>query len=114
MKFLPHYDKKLFEERVEIYKNLLTKFNQIHNLTHFKNIDENIQDSIEILNFVDLRQAQNIIDVGSGAGFPAIFLCFLLENPFYLFEPNAKKAAFFKKCQNRMRTSKSQHFQRKN
>lgn len=96
MKFLPDYDKKLFEKRVEIYKNLLKKFNQIHNLTHFKNIDENIQDSIEILNFIDLTKAKNIIDIGSGAGFPAIFLSFLLDSRFYLFEPNAKKAAFLR------------------
>lgn len=96
MKFLPDYDKKFFEKRVEIYKNLLKKFNQIHNLTHFKNIDENIQDSIEILNFIDLTKAQNIIDIGSGAGFPAIFLSFLLDSRFYLFEPNAKKAAFLR------------------
>lgn len=73
MKFLPHYDEKFFLQRVEIYKNLLKKFNQIHNLTQLKNIDENIQDSIEILNFIDLTKAQNIIDIGSGAGFPAIF-----------------------------------------
>ncbi|QBL12395.1 16S rRNA (guanine(527)-N(7))-methyltransferase RsmG [Campylobacter helveticus] len=96
MKFLPDYDKKLFEKRVEIYKNLLKKFNQIHNLTHFKNIDENIQDSIEILNFIDLTKAQNVIDIGSGAGFPAIFLSFLLDSRFYLFEPNAKKSAFLR------------------
>ena len=96
MKFLPDYDKKLFEKRVEIYKNLLKKFNQIHNLTHFKNIDENIQDSIEILNFIDITKAQNIIDIGSGAGFPAIFLSFLLDSRFYLFEPNAKKSAFLR------------------
>ncbi|WP_279039331.1 16S rRNA (guanine(527)-N(7))-methyltransferase RsmG [Campylobacter helveticus] len=96
MKFLPDYDKKLFEKRVEIYKNLLKKFNQIHNLTHFKNIDENIQDSIEILNFIDITKAQNIIDIGSRAGFPAIFLSFLLDSRFYLFEPNAKKSAFLR------------------
>ena len=96
MKFLPVYDKKLFEKRVEIYKNLLKKFNQIHNLTHFKNIDENIQDSIEILNFIDITKAQNIIDIGSRAGFPAIFLSFLLDSRFYLFEPNAKKSAFLR------------------
>ncbi|EOC3264555.1 16S rRNA (guanine(527)-N(7))-methyltransferase RsmG [Campylobacter upsaliensis] len=96
MKFLPHYDEKIFLQRVEIYKNLLKKFNQIHNLTQLKNIDENIQDSIEILNFIDLTKAQNIIDIGSGAGFPAIFLSFLLDSRFYLFEPNAKKAAFLR------------------
>lgn len=96
MKFLSNYDEKLFEKRVEIYKNLLKKFNQIHNLTQLKNIDENIQDSIEILNFIDFKNAQNIVDVGSGAGFPAIFLSFLLDNNFTLFEPNVKKAAFLR------------------
>ncbi|EAH6025240.1 16S rRNA (guanine(527)-N(7))-methyltransferase RsmG [Campylobacter upsaliensis] len=96
MKFLPHYDEKIFLRRVEIYKNLLKKFNQIHNLTQLKNIDENIQDSIEILNFIDLTKAQNIADIGSGAGFPAIFLSFLLDSRFYLFEPNAKKSAFLR------------------
>ncbi|MCR2099277.1 16S rRNA (guanine(527)-N(7))-methyltransferase RsmG [Campylobacter upsaliensis] len=96
MKFLPHYDEKIFLQRVEIYKNLLKQFNQIHNLTQLKNIDENIQDSIEILNFIDLTKAQNIADIGSGAGFPAIFLSFLLDSRFYLFEPNAKKAAFLR------------------
>ncbi|EOG7170415.1 16S rRNA (guanine(527)-N(7))-methyltransferase RsmG [Campylobacter upsaliensis] len=97
MKFLPHYDEKIFLQRVEIYKNLLKKFNQIHNLTQLKNIDENIQDSIEILNFIDLTKAQNIADIGSGAGFPAIFLSFLLDSRFYLFfEPNAKKSAFLR------------------
>lgn len=88
--------KNFLKKGVEIYKNLLKKFNQIHNLTHFKNIDENIQDSIEILNFIDLTKAQNIIDIGSGAGFPAIFLSFLLDSRFYLFEPNAKKSAFLR------------------
>ncbi|ELE1411455.1 class I SAM-dependent methyltransferase [Campylobacter upsaliensis] len=39
MKFLPHYDEKIFLQRVEIYKNLLKKFNQIHNLTQLKNIE---------------------------------------------------------------------------
>ncbi|EHG9255483.1 16S rRNA (guanine(527)-N(7))-methyltransferase RsmG [Campylobacter upsaliensis] len=92
MKFLPHYDEKIFLQRVEIYKNLLKKFNQIHNLTQLKNIDENIQDSIEILNFIDLTKAQNIADIG----FPAIFLSFLLDSRFYLFEPNAKKSAFLR------------------
>ncbi|EGP8040787.1 16S rRNA (guanine(527)-N(7))-methyltransferase RsmG [Campylobacter upsaliensis] len=96
MKFLPHYDEKIFLRRVEIYKNLLKKFNQIHNLTQLKNIDENIQDSIEILNFIDLTKAQNIADIGSGAGFRAIFLSFLLDSRFYLFEPNAKKSAFLR------------------
>ncbi len=94
--FLQNYDLKNFEEKVKIYKELLSKFNRIHNLTHLKNIDENIFDSIKILDFYDFSKAKNIADIGSGAGFPAVFLAFLLQNNFHLFEPNPKKAAFLR------------------
>ncbi|EAL1222969.1 16S rRNA (guanine(527)-N(7))-methyltransferase RsmG, partial [Campylobacter jejuni] len=78
--FLQNYDLKNFEEKVKIYKELLSKFNRIHNLTHLKNIDENIFDSIKILDFYDFSKAKNIADIGSGAGFPAVFLAFLLQS----------------------------------
>lgn len=94
--FLKTYDIKAFENKVQVYKNLLEKFNRIHNLTRLKNIDENIIDSLKILDFKDLSFAKNIVDVGSGAGFPAVFLAFVLKANFYLFEPNAKKAAFLR------------------
>ncbi len=35
--FLQNYDLKNFEEKIKIYKELLSKFNRIHNLTHLKN-----------------------------------------------------------------------------
>lgn len=94
--FLKTCDIKAFENKVQLYKNLLEKFNRIHNLTRFKNIDENIVDSLKILDFKDLSFAKNIVDVGSGAGFPVVFLAFVLKAEFYLFEPNAKKAAFLR------------------
>ncbi|EFN2997478.1 16S rRNA (guanine(527)-N(7))-methyltransferase RsmG [Campylobacter coli] len=94
--FLQNYDLKNFEEKIKIYKELLSKFNRIHNLTHLKNIDENILDSIEILKYFDFSKAKNIVDIGSGAGFPAIFLAFILPSNFHLFEPNPKKAAFLR------------------
>lgn len=94
--FLRAHDVEAFENKVQIYKNLLEKFNRTHNLTGLKDIDENIVDSLKILDFKDLGFAKNIVDVGSGAGFPAVFLAFILEADFYLFEPNAKKAAFLR------------------
>ncbi|MFK0359179.1 16S rRNA (guanine(527)-N(7))-methyltransferase RsmG, partial [Campylobacter coli] len=68
----------------------------IHNLTQLKNIDENIFGSIKILDFCDFSKAKNIADIGSGAGFPAVFLALLLQSNFHLFEPNPKKAAFLR------------------
>lgn len=44
-----------------------------------------------------------IIDVGSGAGFPAIFLALILKANFTLFEPNAKKAAFLMLIKNELK-----------
>ncbi len=94
--FLKNCDLKDFELRLRIYKTLLKNFNSIHNLTRLKNTDENIIDSLKILDFRDLSFAKNIVDVGSGAGFPAVFLALVLKADFYLFEPNAKKAAFLR------------------
>ncbi|MBT0821109.1 16S rRNA (guanine(527)-N(7))-methyltransferase RsmG, partial [Campylobacter lari] len=79
------------------YKNLLKKFNAVHNLTHLENIDDNVIDSIKILDYCDLTDKKKIVDIGSGAGFPAIFLaCILQESEFFLFEPSAKKASFLR------------------
>ncbi|EAL2830860.1 16S rRNA (guanine(527)-N(7))-methyltransferase RsmG [Campylobacter lari] len=86
-----------FFKKITLYKELLEKFNAVHNLTHFENIDENIIDSVKILDFYDLSNKKKIIDIGSGAGFPALFLaCILQDNEFFLFEPSAKKASFLR------------------
>ncbi|MCV3445823.1 16S rRNA (guanine(527)-N(7))-methyltransferase RsmG [Campylobacter lari] len=83
--------------KISLYKDLLKKFNAVHNLTHFDNIDNNIIDSVKILDFYDLNSFKKIIDIGSGAGFPAVFLASILqESEFFLFEPIAKKASFLR------------------
>ncbi|AJC91124.1 16S rRNA m7G527 methyltransferase [Campylobacter subantarcticus LMG 24377] len=98
LNFLQNFSHKDdFFQKITLYKELLEKFNAVHNLMHFKNIDENIIDSVKILDFHDLNNRKKIIDVGSGAGFPAIFLaCIFLESEFFLFEPNPKKASFLR------------------
>lgn len=50
------------------YYKLLT----IHSFTTYKNIDDVIEDSIKPLRFLKFL-SKNAIDIGSGAGFPAIF-----------------------------------------
>lgn len=93
---LSDFNEEDFRAKLKIYKEILNKFNRIHNLTQLKNIDENILDSIEILKYFDFSKAKNIVDIGSGAGFPAIFLAFILPSNFHLFKPNPKKAAFLR------------------
>ncbi|EAL0271608.1 16S rRNA (guanine(527)-N(7))-methyltransferase RsmG [Campylobacter lari] len=97
LNFLQNFNKDDFFKKIILYKNLLKKFNAVHNLTHLENIDDNIIDSIKILDFYDLSFKKKVIDIGSGAGFPAIFLaCILQESEFFLFEPSAKKASFLR------------------
>ncbi|SUX06284.1 16S rRNA (guanine(527)-N(7))-methyltransferase RsmG [Campylobacter lari] len=97
LNFLQNFNKDDFFKKIILYKNLLKKFNTVHNLTHLENIDDNVIDSIKILDFYDLTDKKKIVDIGSGAGFPAIFLaCILQESEFFLFEPSAKKASFLR------------------
>ncbi|HEC1747166.1 16S rRNA (guanine(527)-N(7))-methyltransferase RsmG [Campylobacter lari] len=97
LNFLQNFNKDDFFKKIILYKNLLKKFNTVHNLTHLENIDDNVIDSIKILDYCDLTDKKKIVDIGSGAGFPAIFLaCILQESEFFLFEPSAKKASFLR------------------
>ncbi|MCR4941348.1 MAG: 16S rRNA (guanine(527)-N(7))-methyltransferase RsmG [Campylobacter sp.] len=84
-----------FDQTISIYKEILNKFNKIHNLTRYEDIDSQINDSIAGLEILGDFAPKTAIDVGSGAGFPAIFLALKMPNcKWYLFEPNSKKASF--------------------
>ena len=83
-----------FKKRLEIYEKIFQNYSKVHNISTFKQLENEIIDSLKILDFKDLTFAKNAIDIGSGAGFPALFLALILKAKFTLFEPNAKKAAF--------------------
>lgn len=84
--------------RLESYTNILLEWNKTHNLTGAKNhheVYENIIDSIYPLRF--LPKIDTCIDIGSGAGFPALVLaCTLMECSFHLVEPRKKRASFLR------------------
>jgi 16S rRNA (guanine527-N7)-methyltransferase len=83
---------------LEIYISELLKWNSVHKLTNYKNrktILENIEDSIKPIEYLELSKVKSAVDIGSGAGFPAIFLAMKLENiEFTLLEPLGKKFSF--------------------
>ena len=62
-------------DQLMTYLDLVEKWNRVYNLTAIRERDEMIKlhflDSLSILNHV---QVKNILDVGSGAGFPGIVL----------------------------------------
>ena len=62
-------------DQLMTYLNLVEKWNRVYNLTAIRERDEMIRlhflDSLSIFNHVHVK---NILDVGSGAGFPGIVL----------------------------------------
>lgn len=91
---------------LEKYKNLILKWNKVHNLIS-KNSEEfiderHINDSLRICEMVNIN-AENICDFGSGAGFPAIPLSIYLNaqganTKIYMYESRQKKASFLQLC----------------
>ena len=85
-----------FFNYVERYKEHLKKWNKIHNLTGAKNdelIDKFIYDAVYPVSF--LPKVKNILDIGTGAGFPGMILAFALpETEVILCEPLQKRASF--------------------
>ncbi|QQF52326.1 16S rRNA (guanine(527)-N(7))-methyltransferase RsmG [Campylobacter fetus subsp. venerealis] len=83
-----------FWNKVSEFEIILKQFNKIHSLTNYRDIKPVVEDSIRPLEFLDFNP-KIVIDVGSGAGFPAIFLSLILNSSeFHLYEPIAKKSSF--------------------
>ena len=63
-------------ERFDIYARLLVERNKVMNLTAITESDEIVKkhfvDSLSLLSVVDIPENANVIDVGTGAGFPGI------------------------------------------
>lgn len=81
-------------DKIEKFKAILNEFNAVHSLTNYKNLDEVIKDSLDGLNYIK-STPKVAIDVGSGAGIPALFLAMKFTScKWHLFEPNGKKSSF--------------------
>lgn len=87
-------EQKLIDEFIQY----LESWNRVHKLTNYKSrkdIYRNIEDSLTPLEFLKLEKIESALDIGSGAGFPAIFLALALPNvQFRLCEPLIKKFSF--------------------
>jgi len=85
-----------FFYNIQKYKEHLFKWNKIHNLTGAKDektVNEFIYDAVFPVSF--LPPAKNLLDIGTGAGFPGMILAFALPNTHVtLVEPLAKRASF--------------------
>ncbi|MEA2029105.1 MAG: 16S rRNA (guanine(527)-N(7))-methyltransferase RsmG [Campylobacterota bacterium] len=85
-------------EQLEAFASTLHEWNKIHNLTGAKDIEtiyKNIVDSLYPMTFIDTPKS--LLDVGSGAGFPAMPLAIVLEDTqVVLCEPLRKRVSFLK------------------
>lgn len=86
-------------KQLEQYKNFLQKYNKHTNLTRIIN-DEDIflkhfYDSLTITKYIDLNNYNNLLDIGTGAGFPGIVLKILYPHlRVTLLDSNNKKTTF--------------------
>lgn len=87
----------LNQEKIDLYISLLLKWNRVHKLTNYtdeKAIKDNILDSVYPVKYLN-KNIKTVLDIGSGAGFPAIFLALAMpEVSFTLLEPLGKKFSF--------------------
>jgi 16S rRNA (guanine527-N7)-methyltransferase len=85
-----------FWHNIQIYKELLFKWNKTHNLTGIKDekqLDDFIVDALYPLTFID--KPKTLLDIGTGAGFPGLILAFVLKDTKVdLAEPLTKRASF--------------------
>lgn len=92
-------DKQL--EQFQIFYDYMIEMNQVMNLTSITEEDEVIlkhfYDSMSVVKHYDFNQGENVIDVGTGAGFPGIPLAILLPGiQFTLMDSLNKRITFLK------------------
>ena len=85
-----------FFSNIQKYKEHLFKWNKIHNLTGAKDevtLNNFIYDAVFPVSF--LKKYKNLLDIGTGAGFPGMILALALpETQVTLVEPLTKRASF--------------------
>jgi len=68
-------------QKFEKFIELLLKYNKVHRLSGAKNsveVEKNIADSIYPIEFIDFSRIREVIDIGTGAGFPGLILAIAL------------------------------------
>ncbi len=89
------------EEKLDLFIDILIEENNKYNLTAIKNKEDirtkHFQDSLEILKKYDFEKGSKILDIGTGAGFPAIPIAiFRPDLNMYLLDSVNKKTNFLK------------------
>ena len=98
-------------EKLEIYCNFLLEYNTHTNLTAIKNREEvylkHFYDSLTLVKSIDLTSIENLLDTGTGAGFPGMVLKIFFPNlQIYLVDSNNKKTKFLIELKDKLNVDK--------
>ena len=98
-------------EKLEIYCNFLLEYNSHTNLTAIKNKEEvylkHFYDSLTLVKSIDLTSIENLLDIGTGAGFPGMVLKIFFPNlQIYLVDSNNKKIKFLNELKDKLNVDK--------
>ena len=88
-------------DKLKKYMDFLIKYNEHTNLTSITNEEDiylkHFYDSLTIAKYVDLHRVNNLLDIGTGAGFPGMVIKILFPNiKVTLLDSNNKKITFLK------------------
>lgn len=98
-------------EKLEIYCNFLLEYNTHTNLTAIKNREEvylkHFYDSLTLVKSIDLTSIENLLDIGTGAGFPGMVLKIFFPNlQICLVDSNNKKIKFLNELKEKLNVDK--------
>ncbi len=99
------------EQQLLIYKEFLIEYNSHTNLTRITNEEDiylkHFYDSITILKANDLKTVNNLLDIGTGAGFPGMIIKILFpEIEVTLLDSNNKKTKFLQELSKKLNIDK--------
>lgn len=103
---------------LDIYCKFLLEYNSHTNLTAIKEEDQvylkHFYDSITFIKAIDLNNINNLIDIGTGAGFPGMVLKILFPNlEVTLLDSNNKKIKFLEELSEKLNLTKINFLDRK-
>ena len=93
--------------KLDVYAKFLVEYNSHTNLTAITEEDQiylkHFYDSITLVKAIDLTKINNLIDVGTGAGFPGMVIKILFPNiEVTLLDSNNKKISFLEELENKL------------
>ncbi len=94
-------------EKLEVYKNFLQEYNEHTNLTAIKDDEaiylKHFYDSMTIVKAIDLNKINNLLDIGTGAGFPGMVIKIFYPNlKVTLLDSNNKKIHFLQELSQKL------------